>query len=232
MALTRDQIRNWLRLAIASRPGQSASSLARRAGIASTTITLRGCLPTGRSPADVARFHIALRLTALVAIVLLSFNSLLAPKIARYHAAARRFEMARYVRRVTALMTAFSAVPVAALLASPEQILALFGDGFRAAADIVRIMTVGQCFNIVVGPVGLMLAMTGGERSMRNAAAAVSAAAVLALVLIVPDGGITGAAAVHAAALAGTNVLMAFLVYRSLGIVALPALPQPRLSES
>lgn len=179
--------------------------------------------------ADVARFHIALQLTSLIAVIQLSFNAVVAPKIVHYDISGQHRELASYVRRVTVLAISLAALPIGVLLVAPGTILSLFGEGFREADNLVRIMAVGQWMSIIAGPVGYMLIMTGHEKTMRNATIGATVSVILALGLVVPTAGTTGAAIVQTAALAGRNILMAFLVWKFLNIVTVPILPQPQI---
>ena len=182
--------------------------------------------------ADVSRFHIASQLTSLVGIILLSFNAVVAPTLVRYHTAGHRQAMAAYVRRITAIMAGIALIPIGILFFATEAILSLFGDGFSAGANLVRIMAVGQWVSVVTGPVGYLLLMTGHDKVMRNAVGGITLGLVVALGLIVPYTGVEGAAVIHAAAMVGNNVLLSVLVWHFLGIVVIPALPQPPLSNT
>jgi O-antigen/teichoic acid export membrane protein len=84
------------------------------------------------------------------------------------------------------------------------------------------IMVAGQLVNALVGPVGLLLTMTG-EQKAAVWILGVSAAVGIALgFLLIPTHGIVGAAWATTASRAGWNVAMAVAVWRRMGVRATP----------
>lgn len=188
--------------------------------VAPTIAVGRWCLP-----ADVSRFHVSMQLTVLIGVVLHSFNAIVAPKIAHYKAAGQMLQMGQYVKKITMVMSALAIVPVGLILAFPEAILSLFGSEFRSGSGLLQIMAVGQFLNVIAGPVGFLLIMTGYERQMRNTVLVTSIMAVLALAILVPLFGAFGAAFTHAGVLVLNNLVLSILVWRTLKIVVFPLAP-------
>jgi O-antigen/teichoic acid export membrane protein len=107
---------------------------------------------------------------------------------------------------------------VGLLMAFPGQTLGVFGAEFRVADNALRILLLGQLFNIVTGPIGSILIMTGRERwSLAYSLVATALAAVLSLVLI-PRFGIIGAAWTSAITICFRNVCAFLIATRTIGL--------------
>ncbi len=160
----------------------------------------------------------AVRIAALIDFCLVAVNWWAGPLIARTHRSGNRDELARLVRRAAQVTLAFTAVAVAGVLLFGGAVLGVFGAEFVAAETALRIRVVGSLANALLGPVGLLLTMTGGQDA---AARVMGIYAVLGLVLnlvLLPWLGIEGAALAAAITSVGWNVHMAVVVYRRLGI--------------
>jgi O-antigen/teichoic acid export membrane protein len=136
----------------------------------------------------------------------------LAPLVARLHASGERQALEKVVR-VAATSAAVLAVFVFVLIAVfGEWILGVgFGDFYRDALPVLRILMVGQLANVLAGPNMLVLTMTGHHR-VALAGTALSATFVLVgAALLAPA---HGAAGVALAAAGGILLQNAFLIVR------------------
>ena len=82
------------------------------------------------------------------------------------------------------------------------------------------ILTVGQLVNAFMGPVAVLLLMTGYEREAAATSLLAVAVAICLTLILFPVAGVDGAAWGSAAALTTWNVSLAVLTRRRLGIRA------------
>ncbi len=165
---------------------------------------------------------------AVSAALVLSFllhaaNVVLAPRLARAFHAGQGRRLEAEARRTTRWLL-WAVLPAAVVLGLfAGDLLAWFGPEFRRGALAFRILLVGQVFNVLTGPVGMLLLMARRERAYRdNLALAVGVHVVLLLVLV-PGFGITGAAIATAAAMALVNLLHLCACRRELGLSTIGA---------
>lgn len=146
------------------------------------------------SVADVGQFRMAWQVTSLVALIVTTFDTVSGPRIAAAHRVGDIAAIRRILRQAVITMSVLSSPLFVAMLGFPEWILGLFGPEFVVAAPALRILALGQLVNIVSGPLGAVLVMTGEERwSARISVAALVLLGVFCVTLI-PAFGLVGAA--------------------------------------
>lgn len=146
------------------------------------------------TPEQVGLFGGANRAAGLVTIGLVAANAALAPAVAALHADGRAEALAAAAVRCARWASAIGA-PIAALCTfGSGAVLGVFGPGFSDAQAALVVLATAQLVNVVVGPVGLVLMMTGHARdALRGLAIGAAVNIGLDLVLI-PTHGATGAA--------------------------------------
>jgi O-antigen/teichoic acid export membrane protein len=170
-------------------------------------------------PADAGIYRVAVRGAELVAFALAGINAAVAPRLAQLHAAN---DTAR-LRRVLFLAAAASlawAVPFAAVLIFfGEWILAtVFGAEFAGGATTLAILGVGQVFHCATGPVGLLLNMTGRERTTAKGHAIALAVGLAGGLLLIPRWGVEGMAIAAALSVLTWNAVVSIEAARVLGL--------------
>ncbi len=172
----------------------------------------------------VGLFTAAQRTAALVGLVLIAANTIVAPKLAALHRKGDMVELGRVVSQSTLLMTLMASPPLLLLLIAPEWVMTLFGSEFSAGWLMLVIMSFGQLVNVMTGSVGFLLMMTGHERSFLTANAVAVLVCTGLAVLLIPSFGGAGAAVASAVALAVVNLLRVRYVWENLHIRILPIL--------
>ncbi|KAA0680660.1 lipopolysaccharide biosynthesis protein [Roseomonas genomospecies 6] len=170
--------------------------------------------------ASVGAFSVANRISMLVWVVIISIGTFAAPNYAELH---RRGEMARLkaMNRGVMLSVAALGLPlVTVMMAVPDRLLGLVGEGFGSGATALCILAAGQMVNCLLACQDIRLAMTGrGDVLRRLNLLQLATCAALGAILI-PAFGMTGAAFVTAVAVAqgaiGTS-LVSFAVFERFG---------------
>jgi O-antigen/teichoic acid export membrane protein len=150
------------------------------------------------STAEVGLFRTAWQIAQLFNLLVVAFDAVAGPRIAAAWRIGDDRAIVQTARQSAMVMTLLSLPLLLLCLAVPEWLLHFFGLKFVAGATALRILALGQLVNMVTGPIGSVLVMTGHERlSMIFAIAAVVIAAAL-MPIVGPWLGLTGAALVSA----------------------------------
>ena len=163
-------------------------------------------------------FSIAIRGAGLITFVLLAVNAALAPTIASLYATGQIRPLQRVITQSTRATVLLSLGIAIGLILFGHWFLLLFGFGFTGGQGALAILSIGNLVRAGVASAGVLLIMTGHER---DAAIGIGISAVLNIVLnaiLIPQWGLEGAALATAGTTVLWSVLMAFLVYKRLGI--------------
>ncbi len=174
------------------------------------------------SKADVGIFGAAQRTAMLTSFVLMSVNSIVAPKFSALYASGDMAAMGVLARKSAKLMTIIAAPILLLFILTPQLVMGLFGRDFKGGGTLLIILAIGQFVNVVTGSVGYLLVMTGNERLMRNNAIVVAILLIILNCLLVPSLGSLGAAISTAVCMATINIGAFYLVWKHLGIWTLP----------
>jgi O-antigen/teichoic acid export membrane protein len=178
-------------------------------------------------PTDVAVFQAALRITELLTLVILAVHTYLAPFVARMHDANEMEALNGLVRQWARLGLLFSLPLAAVMLAAQSSLFLVFGEGFTGGQTALTILVAGQLVYAAMGPVGIVLLMTGYASTAARGFAVGLGVELILIVALVPPLGIDGAAIAHSVAMVCWNVLLAVATVRLLNVNP-TALPLPR----
>ena len=174
---------------------------------------------------DIGIYGIALRVAVLLSFLLTAVNSVVAPRFAAMHADGNHASLERLAQR-SAILLLIVVSPVALfIMAFPELILGLFGPEFSGGANVLRVLTLGQFVNAVIGPVGTLLMMSGNEKAIRNNVVLAISINLVGNIGLIPLWGPMGAAASTAAALIIQNILLYVKARKALKINMLVFVP-------
>ncbi len=167
---------------------------------------------------DAGLFNIAQRVSGIFGIFLIAIASITSPKIASFYSNKQITSMVELAHKAT-LVLLFAGLPAISLLFIwPEEFLSLFGPQFTQASTILQVLLIGQVINLITGPVGYMLAMTGHEKSLKNILIATVFITILLSIFLIPQHGAIGAAYTVAIAMIFNNLAGSFVIYLRLGI--------------
>ncbi len=171
---------------------------------------------------EVGIFNAGHKLAIQFSVILVVFGGIMAPKFAVLHEKNDLTELERQIKNATFFMS-LAAMPVAILLlAWPEIVGVIFGSEFASADIILRVLVIGQLINLMTGPCGYVLAMTGHQTVLRNILLITLLITLPAIWYLGREHGAVGAAVASSFGLALQNLLALGFVYKYLGIFALP----------
>lgn len=167
---------------------------------------------------QVGLYKVALSAVVFVSFGLVAINSVMAPK---YGEAFHRGDIPEltHLARVTVGAAMATAVPILILfLIAPGTLLALlFGEAYRGAGVLLVILCVGHVFNVIGGPCGLVLRMSGYERVASKAVVTTAIFNIAANVVLIPRYGAVGGAVATSISFAVMNVWMYLQVRNHIG---------------
>jgi O-antigen/teichoic acid export membrane protein len=166
---------------------------------------------------DAGLYNIAQRLAGQLGLLLLVFAAITAPRFAAHHQAGEEDQLLDLAGKATRGLSLLGLPPALLLLLWPTPFLAMFGEAFVAAEAVLRILAFGQLVNIVTGPVGYLLAMTGHERLLRNTLVITALMTLLLSLLWIPAHGAVGAAWAVAIPMIVQNLTACLLLRQRLG---------------
>lgn len=171
------------------------------------------------STVDVGIFGAAMRTSMLVALVLVVVNIMVAPKMAGLYQQKRYQDLEQLMRKST-LMMSLAALPVLfVFMVFPGLIMSFFGESFRSGALVLVILTVGQAVNVICGPVGYFLIMTGQEKLLRKSALISGLVLATASIGLIPPYGAIGAALAISLAVIVVNIVSVIFARKNLHIL-------------
>lgn len=168
-------------------------------------------------------FNAANRLATQVGLVGLLVGGVLAPRFAALHENSKQHtELGRLSQQGTLMMTALALPLIALLLIWPQGALLLFGNEFSGLETPLRILALGQLVNMLTGPAGFLLVMTGYERDLRDILIMTVALSLPLTIGLAVLYGAEGAAWATTANMAMQNVAAASRIHKRLGFSMLP----------
>ena len=165
---------------------------------------------------DVGIYAVAWSMVAYLPIVLSSVNQIFAPTISDLHARGQRELLGRMFQTLTKWTLGLTVPLAAVMIIFAAPLMRIFGPDFELGAPILVIGAVGQLVNCGVGSSGIMLLMSGNQRSLIWVQGASAVIMVALNLLLIPYWGIVGAALASAITVVVTNVANLGRVRRTL----------------
>ncbi|HYW75671.1 MAG TPA: flippase [Gammaproteobacteria bacterium] len=186
---------------------------------AQTDILMLGLITTSH---DVGIYRVAVAGAGLVPMFLMAVNNAIGPTLAKLNSEGDRGKLA-LIARLTALSGLVTGLIVLVIFSvwGASLIRNVYGGAYLVAWTPLMVLSLGQAINAGMGPVGLVLNMTGYEK---DALFGLGAAALVNIALnagLIPLMGTMGAATATAVSTVVWNVLMASRVKRRLGFIPL-----------
>lgn len=170
------------------------------------------------SPKNVALFNAANRIAWITTFILVSVNSIAAPKFAAMYRTGSIQEIEYVGVQTTRLMTLVAAPILISCLAMPSLLLSIFGQEFRDASLALQILAISQIVNVATGSSGQLLLMTGHEKVLRDLISISALMNVILSTILGIFGGLLGVACAVATTTICTSILSVYYVRRYLNI--------------
>jgi O-antigen/teichoic acid export membrane protein len=157
--------------------------------------------------ASTGLFGAAVILSPFVSLSLGSFGKIIAPVISELWERKDLPEMEAAFKAATKWIFSLGfPVFLMFMLFSPALLL-IFGEDFPRAATALRFLSVGQMVNAMVGPVGLVLSMTGRQKLNLVNSVVLAGVNIVLNIIMIPRYGIAGAGLATAISLGALNIV-------------------------
>lgn len=171
------------------------------------------------TPHDVAIYFATVKTLALVHFVYFAVKAGVAQRYAEYAHGGDRIRLAAFARETVSWTFWPSLAMGIAVLVIGKPMLMLFGPGFDVAYPILFVLVAGVVARAAVGPAESLLTMSGHQNVCAAIYGTTLAINVVLNVLLIPQIGLWGAAVSTAVAMVCEASLLAFVIWRRLGVV-------------
>ncbi len=173
---------------------------------------------------EVGIYNASFRIANLTSLALAGVNSVVFPRFAALYKQSEHERLQSLAQSSVWLMILACVPLLMLLLIFPSQILSLFGSEFVQGSNALRIVSVGQLFNVLTGSVAGLLLMTDNQGYAVRCSAFAFVAMTSLLVVVTPRLGAEGAATAQAFGLIIEMFLMSVVCKRTLGFAPIEAL--------
>ncbi|MDB9701418.1 flippase [Salibacteraceae bacterium] len=171
---------------------------------------------------QVGYYHVAVKVSNMVAIVLYGINGISAPKIASSWAAKDTSTLSKVISSAATLSFTLSLPVVFGILFFRSELLAMFGEGMHTASYALIFLSLGQFVNGSCGSVMNILQMTGHQKYGQYILISAGLLNVTLNYLLIPTYGIEGAAVATGVSTAYWNLLSVMVVRWKIGHWSFP----------
>lgn len=182
---------------------------------ARTDIVMLGAMKEAKT---VGLYSVATSVASLVTFVLLSVNTSFGPLLTRLYKTGQRDVLQKEITYSARVAFAFTLPIAICLILFRKWILLLYGSEFTDASTALVILCLAQLFNVAAGSVGLILVMTGHEKEASIGFSAGAVANVILNLILIPKWSKEGAAIATAISTVMWNLVMAWFVWKKLGL--------------
>jgi O-antigen/teichoic acid export membrane protein len=172
---------------------------------------------------ELGRYGLAVKLSLLLSYPLIVVNTITAPRYAKLYQQRNFTEFKQLAIKMTQGLFILGTLGVVVLFFSVDFVLAYFGKSYTDAAVIVKILLIGQWFNLATGSVVSMLIMSGFEKQHRRNTLIITSFNIIALFVFIPLYGVIAGAVITSTAMAIKNMTALFyvnkLIYQRVNVI-------------
>ena len=167
----------------------------------------------------IARYGAAARVAVLLALPLAAINLALPAIVAELHAVENLERLETVLRATAAAATVLAGVVIVVIAFGGGELLrVVFGSSYGRGNVVLLVLALGQLGNVVCGSCGLVLVMTGHQRTAARIAIGAIVVAVPLVIVGTHADGIEGAAIAAAAVNVGYNLALVYAVRVRVGV--------------
>ncbi len=161
---------------------------------------------------ELGGYSLALKLSLLISYPLIIMNAITAPKYAKLHQDNCLDEFKKLALSSTKILFIIGSLAIVILFFTIDYILMFFGQDYVNAGIIVKILLLGQWFNLATGSVFSMLIMSGYEKLCQKNTLIITSMNILGLVVFIPMYGLLAGAIITSVAMAMKNIVALYYV--------------------
>jgi len=168
------------------------------------------------SSEEVAYFFTAQRTALLISLILITFNTILAPKFAHLYNLNKLKEIKELTFNSLKIMMSIT-IPISIIMFFyATEIMLIFGSEYIQGAKLLQIIAFGQLFNVFSGSASYLLMMTGHERDLRNLMIINGVFTISLSIILTYFFGVVGAAWALSISLITQNIMSVYIIKQRL----------------
>lgn len=171
---------------------------------------------------DIAYYTVASRVVLITILVLSILNTILTPILSRYFHLKNIQKITTTIVSTFRVLIFFSLIIITVLVFFGKNILLIFGEEYLLSYEILLILLIGQFINLVCGPVGPILNMSGHQNILTKITLEALCINIIFSVVLGLQFGINGVAFGTSIALAYWNIKGVIIIKNYLGFNILP----------
>ena len=145
-------------------------------------------------------------------LMLVALNTIFAPVIAGVYEINDKESLSELYKRVTWWVFVSTAPLVIVLIFNPKLVMGIFGHDFIFGVNLLVILVAAQVFNVLTGPVGIVLQMTGRQNLDLITNLVLVICNLLLNIILIPTIGVEGAACATLISVVGVHTCRLLLV--------------------
>ena len=161
----------------------------------------------------IAYYSIAVKLSSVAALAIVSVNIVIAPKIAKIYKDNNFDKLRGLMKKATRLNVAVSVPILFCIIIFSTYLLSFFGSDYIIAKNALIILASSQLFNSISGPSAIFLNMTGRQKTLNIILIIALLINVALNVTLIPTLGMIGAALSTATSLVLWKIAASAVVY-------------------
>lgn len=166
---------------------------------------------------NVGIYSIVMKLALLSSFIITSINTIIAPKFSELYYNDNINELKNVSKKSTKLIF-YATLPISIILiVFGEELLRIFGEGFRVGSFALVMLAIGQLVNAMSGSVGYFLNMTGHEKTLNKIVLLGAISNIILNILFIPEYGINGAAFASMISMILWNIIASVYVKKQFG---------------
>lgn len=163
-------------------------------------------------------YTVIVGITQLTAFIHHSALSVLAPNVATLYSEGKLKQLEKLVQKSVLAVFLVSLLIGGTIMLLGKYLLLIFGSEFISGRTAMNILILGQVFNALTGPVGLVLNMTGYQNYTAIATGLSALLNAILNYLLIPQWGINGAAIATTTSLIIINIIKVIFMQKKLNI--------------
>ncbi len=163
-------------------------------------------------------YTVATRAAGVVTLVLVAFNIALAPTFAKRYATGELGQLQKYMTRCSRLILLLSFPVAVGLMVFGKWLLLICGEAFVEGWYPLTVLCCAQLFSSFVGPVALLLMMSGHEKRALFGTGLGALTNVVLNAILIPQYGMAGAAWATGMSIVVWNVALSLSVFQKIRI--------------
>jgi len=162
-------------------------------------------------------YYVAIKLATITSFSLTAINTIAAPKFSELYNNGQTEAFKKELKQTSKLMFWVSLPALLLTLLIPDTLMGLFGPEYKGYRMVLIIITLSQFVNVVCGPVGYVLQMTGRQTAFFYILTISAVINVTLNFVLAPAYGMLGVATATLISRICWNVISAVYAYKKLG---------------